>query len=430
MNGSAARRMGGERRRMVRNGAIGAISLLTLVLLAASSAGAAEVDTLLGPPPGSCTLLSSDGVARIPFDLFRGDIRMACRINGRDVRMMLDNGFLWDELLFFGSPCVDSLALKYDGEVDVGGAGEGKTVKSRTASGVTIRFPGVEFYDQPAVVTPYESGLTDMWHGTAGQVSAAFLKHFVVEINFDRMEIVLTPPGKYVYAGRGVEVPMRPLLPGAWGIPVVMELADGRRFPLEAGMDLGQNDALELACVGPHGIGVPDDAIEGSLGFGVQGEIRGYIGRIGAIEIGGYRVENPVADFVPADFKGSVFHEVTIGMDLFSRFNIVYDYPHHRMFFEPSRRFHDKFEYNMSGLSMRKGKGEYLEIVSIVPHSPGEEAGLRIGDKVVRIDGASAGGYDFFALQPLLAREGKTVTLTVSRENGEREIFIKLRRII
>ena len=424
------RRMSERRRWRARHEAAGLVSLLILMVVSALPASAAEVDTLLGPSPGSYALLSPDGVARIPFKLFRGDILMAARVNGKDVRMMLDNGFLWDQLLFFGSPLVDSLGLKYDGEIEMGGGGEGNTVKSKTASGITIRFPGVEFYDQTAVITPYGSGLTTMWWGTEGQVSAAFLKHFVVEINYDRMEIVLTPPDRYAYAGRGVEVPMRQLLPGAWGIPAVMELMDGRRFPLDAGMDLGQGDALQVACGGAHSIGLPENAVAASLGFGVQGETRGYIGRIRAIEIGGYRIDSLIAGFVPADFKGNVFHEVTIGMDLFSRFNIVYDYPHHRMYIEPAASFHDGYEYDMSGLSMRKGAGEYLEIVSVAPDSPGGRAGLRVGDRVVRINGASAAGYDRYELEPLLTREGTIVTLTVLRGKGEEEISIKLRRII
>ena len=52
---------------------------------------------------GSYEILSGRKSVSIPFEMFRGDIRMKARINGRDCHFLVDNGSLWDELLFFGS---------------------------------------------------------------------------------------------------------------------------------------------------------------------------------------------------------------------------------------------------------------------------------------------------------------------------------------
>jgi len=400
--------------------------ILTLILCL----GAGEGDPLLGPPPGSYRVTAADSTIVIPFTLFRGDILMNARVNGRPVRMMLDNGFLWDQILFFGSPLVDSLELVYDGEAGVGGPGEGSQVPARTASGITIEFPGVEFTGQTAIVTPYESGLTNMWWGTEGQVSATFLKHFVVDINYDRMEITLLPPGGFSYRGKGVEVPMKPLLPGAWGIPAIGEFADGRRVKLDLLMDLGYGDALELAEGGPHGLRAPVNSVEGSLGFGAQGEIRGRFGRLAAVEIGGNRLEGPIAGFVAAKDSGSAFSEAMVGMEIFRRFNLVLDYPGRRVFLEPNWRFGDPFEYNMSGMWLTKCGGDTLEIAAIHPGSAAARAGLKAGDKVLTINDRPAAGYDAWELKPLLTQDGKTVTLTVARQGRERRVSLKLHRLI
>ena len=98
---------------------IRAAALVIILARAAFAAGPAE-DPVIGSAPGSYRITAPDGVIRIPFKLYRGDILLeGGRMNGRDVRMMLDNGMLWDQLLFFGGPRVDSLALAYDGEIDV-----------------------------------------------------------------------------------------------------------------------------------------------------------------------------------------------------------------------------------------------------------------------------------------------------------------------
>jgi hypothetical protein len=407
-----------------------ALLIVGLILVLSAGLSAAEPDSLLGPPPGTYRIAAANGPVVIPFSLFRGDILMTGWVNGKPVRMMLDNGFLWDQILFFGSPTVDSLGLAYDGEAEVGGSGGGNAVQSRTASAITIGFPGVEFYDQTAIITPYESGLTNMWWGTEGQVSATFLKHFVVDIDYDQMQMTLTEPDRFTYTGKGVEVPMIPLLPGAWGIPAVIQFKDGTRAALDLMMDLGYGDVVELVEGGPNQMQAPANAIEGSLGFGAQGETRGHFGRLAGIEIGGYRLAGPIAAFVPPEQSSHTFHEAMVGMEVFRRFNLVFDYPHHRLFLEPNSHFAEPFEYNMSGMGLGKADGDTLRIDSIHPGSPASQAGLEIGDKVVKINDRPAGSYDTWELRPLLSQNGETVRLVIVRGSREKSVSLKLRRLI
>jgi predicted aspartyl protease len=405
---------------------------VSIVVLAQGALAAAPAeDPILGAAPGSYRITAPDGVVRIPFKLHRGDILLeGGRVNGRDVRMMLDNGMLWDQLLFFGGPRVDSLALAYDGEIDVGGPGEGDAVKSRTASGIAISFPGVEFTGQSAVITPSSAGFADWWAGTEGQVSATFLKHFVVGIDFDQMIITLTEPRSFRYSGAGIEVPMKPIEGGYWAIPGTIELADGRRVALDLAMDLGYNDYLQIDPREANRLAAPERALEASLGFGAQGETRGSIGRVRAVEIGKYRLSDLLTGFVAPDDTGEVTTEALIGLGLFSRFNIVYDYPGHRMFLAPNRRFAEPFEHDMSGLVMSRGKDGKFLVDRVYPGSPADEAGLAAGDTVTKINGVESPACDRFELHDLFRTSGARVTLAVTRDGTERTISLTLRRPI
>lgn len=386
-------------------------------------------DSIPGPPPGTYRILSEDGSIRIPFDLHRGDIRMVCRLNGHRVRMLIDNGYLWDQLLLFGSPSIDSIDLEYEGEIDVSGSGEGGGVKSKIAEGITLTYDDVEFYGQTAIVTPYSSGVSRMWTGAEGQVSATFLKHFVVRFDFDEMVMTLTAPDKFEYTGSGVEIPIEHLNNNSWALPATLEMHDGRRIETGLMMDLGYGDWLRLSEGGPNGITIPPGSIPGSLGFGIQGETKGYFGRIKSIEAGGYVIDDLLTSFAPEE-SGKGSHGTLLGMAYLSNFNFTYDYPNRRMFLEANSNFNSPSEYDMSGLNMRKGAGNYLEVISVHPDSPADKKGILAGDLVITINGRPAVPYDAWKLRPILRQDGGKITLTVSRDGNESEISLVLRRLI
>ena len=66
---------------------------------------------------------------------------------------------------------------------------------------------------------------------------------------------------------------------------------------------------------------------------------------------------------------------------------------------------------------------EYLTIISPMPESPAEEAGLLPGDQVIKIDGEDMTGIDgSLVIRKVLGPAGSTVVLTIQRE-GEPELF-------
>lgn len=66
---------------------------------------------------------------------------------------------------------------------------------------------------------------------------------------------------------------------------------------------------------------------------------------------------------------------------------------------------------------------EYLTIISPMPNSPAEEAGLLPGDQVIKIDGEDMTGIDgSLVIRKVLGPADSTVVLTILRE-GEAELF-------
>ncbi len=74
-------------------------------------------------------------------------------------------------------------------------------------------------------------------------------------------------------------------------------------------------------------------------------------------------------------------------------------------------------------------EGEFLTIVSPMPNSPAEEAGLQPGDQVIAIDGEDMTGIDpSVVVRSVLGPSGSTVHLTILREGAEAPIEVDVRR--
>lgn len=400
--------------------------MLTLPVAASADESTPPVPTAA---PGGCRWLTDRESVSFPFDLHHGDIRFEATINGHPTRLLLDDGFMWDALLLWGGAEVDSLGLAYDGKASVGG-GDDSGLDSRTASGITVGWPGLELTDQKAVVTPSSSGTSLMWAGSIGQISAALFKHFVVAIDFDRMTITLTPPDRYETPSGFVEVPWRPLGSGARAIPATLELTDGRVVSLELMMDLGYNDQLRIATGREHRMATPDRALPASLGFDVEGnETRGHVGRLRAVRIGGIEIADPLVAYVSERDSARAHSEAMIGLGLLSRLNLVFDLRRQRLLVQPARSIARPFEYDMTGFDLSPGE-QGLAIVSVHDGSPASAAGLEVGDTVLAVDGRPAAEWDFFDLMQLFRREGATLSLVVARRGHRREVTLTLRPLV
>lgn len=286
----------------------------------------------------------SEGV-RIPFEIFRNDIRTLAQVSGQDCYCLLDNGSLWDELLFFGSPKVDSLNLPIAGETILGDPDAPNPVVADTASDISIRFGHLVFAGQKAIITRYTPGLPNLWEGADVQISGAFFKNYVVDINFDQMMIRLIPPDKFRYAGPGQEIRMHHGPFDSRTITVRLMTTDGTETSMDLLVDLGGVHPLYLPIGRDERISLPEGAVESILGNGLAGPIYGHLARINSIKIGIYAIHDVVTAFTAVAPDSTVYGNSMIGLPLLRRFNIIFDYSNDRMILEPNRSFNEPFPF-------------------------------------------------------------------------------------
>jgi hypothetical protein len=244
---------------------------------------------------------------------------------------------------------VDSLGIRYLEGAEAGrvvGSGEDGGSDIHEGRPVDIDLGSVRFFDQPALISPPEAGFGRFFPGVAGQVSSMLFEHFVVTFDFDRNLMILTKPEAFDAAGAGTAVPMRLAENGAYVIPMTIKMPDSGEMDLKMDIDLGgiyplhfiENEALSIVR--------PENAEKQHLGYGASGEITGYVGQIDNVGIAGHTLSDVTAVFSEegANVDVDIVKAGTVGLPLFKRFNITFDYFNNLLYLDPNVSFNDPCE--------------------------------------------------------------------------------------
>ncbi len=106
---------------------------------------------------------------------------------------------------------------------------------------------------------------------------------------------------------------------------------------------------------------------------------------------------------------------------------------------DPHTSYMDPDEYRQANLPMDgeyegigawvDTTGQYVKIVSPMPNSPAEKAGLKANDVIVKVDGEDMTGIDGnLVLRRILGPAGTDVTLTIQREGLEETFDVTIQR--
>jgi C-terminal processing protease CtpA/Prc len=121
-----------------------------------------------------------------------------------------------------------------------------------------------------------------------------------------------------------------------------------------------------------------------------------------------------------------------VGGAILRQFTVTFDYARRRLYFEKNRSFGRRDTYDRAGLWLSgSADGRSFEVFDVTARGPAAEAGLKPGDRVLRIDGRSVDGLRLIAARDELKEaRRKTVRLTVQDGDGMREVVIKLRDLV
>jgi hypothetical protein len=116
------------------------------------------------------------------------------------------------------------------------------------------------------------------------------------------------------------------------------------------------------------------------------------------------------------------------GNNILKRFNLFIDIQQEEIFLKPNRLYHEAFEFNCSGLELIMDEAfEKVIVDHVYQASPAQEAGLRVGDEIIQIDGQSASDLQLRQIRSMLNQDGQEVEILVSREVEQTSYLLRLR---
>ncbi len=322
--------------------------------------------------------------------------------------------------------------------VQIAGVGEQRHINAFVMDGLKISLPGITGTNQTMVVLQEDflKLSTHLGVEVHGIIGYDFFNSFVVQINYSRHRIVVFNQGRFKQKRRHIDLPInvefgRPYL-SAKIIQDDLEEIDAKLL-----IDSGASHGILLEVDSDARLKLPDSVIQTIIGWGLGGELSGFLGRIKSIEIGTFEFEDILASFTEGYSDPRLFESLgrrgSIGGEILSRFTTTYDFANELIYLRKNTKFNRKFEFNLSGIDLvAEGKNyKTFRVLNVIDGSPASEADVLQGDIILRANGQYAAQLSLGDLNSMMRlRPGRRIDLVIYREGEILNFRFRLRRLI
>ena len=366
----------------------------------------------------------------VPFENWGEHLIIPVSVNGDPpLQMVFDTGMPIPGVLLYEGAIVDSMGLAFGPmRVNVGGAGAGGSLQARLATGVSLGVGALSVAGSIAIVMPH-TPLSELHDGIIG---ASLFNDLVVTVDHDRGVLSLTRREAFTPPKGATEVPLEVVGRHAY-VKAGVVGADGKVTSVRLILDVGATHSVSLNRRANPGVRLPAGAFPTRIGRGMSGVITGSVGRVAGFELGGHRLAGVVATFPDSAFespRGLDSGDGNLGGGILGRFNITLDYGGKRMYLVPNRRYANPFDWDMTGVSFEIGERGDIEVKAVIPGSPAATAGVKTGEALVAVDGVKAVPRDLLRQRDRFRRDGREVVLTLRSDGRDRQVKLKLRRLV
>lgn len=322
----------------------------------------------------------------LPFELFRGTrIFLEGTINGQPARMMLDSGA---SSTVINMSFARRIGLEQTQAVPIRGVGGFQP--GAIASGVTVQAGSFSAADSTVLMLDL-----DVIAGHIGRPIDVILgmeafRSGIVDIDFPGRRINFRPAEGFT--------------PPAGAVALPVDMADRRHTipvsvnggpPMRADIDLGNGSALMLARSAWEGSAIANLRYAEASAGGVGGMVPTRMTTIPTVSVAGHTFQS-----VPAtlNMRAEALPDsgANIGIDLLQRFRLLFDYGRHTLYMvaDPAA-LAQPIAKNRLGMRLDL-RGDRLRVGEVIGGSPAAEAGFRVGDEVVAVNGTRVDARYYF----------------------------------
>ncbi len=375
----------------------------------------------------------------IEFELINNLIVLPVVINDSDtLHFILDSGF--NSIMVSDLGYHSSITINQNRRVQLVGLGEGEPIQAYHSQGNELYISGIVGQNQEVFVL-----IEDIFHLSSimgkeinGILGHGFFRDFIVEINYGQKRLTFHDPSNYRYRKRR-NATVLPLIikQNKSYIQAEIKQENNTIIPTLLVIDTGGSHALWLDVHTNDLIIVPGNNFSTLLGTGLNGPIYGKKGRVNQLKLGNIVFENVLGSFPDSI---SISHALgldgrlgSLGAEVLSRFNIIFDYQGGTITLKPNKYFKQDFIYNPSGIEVSNPiPGLPYFIISNVREGSGAyKAGIKIGDEIVSIQGTSVlklSLNDIFII--LRGKPGKKIRMLIKSQQQLIPVEFELERLL
>ena len=123
----------------------------------------------------------------------------------------------------------------------------------------------------------------------------------------------------------------------------------------------------------------------------------------------------------------------TFGGELLHRFNVTFDYSKNKLYLQKSKSYKNKFEFDMSGMSLNSigDNLDTMKVVDVKIDGPAYQAGIKENDIVLSINNKNLRNSTLTEIYMLLQkRDKKKIKCRILRDGEKMNKSFKLKRMI
>jgi hypothetical protein len=367
------------------------------------------------------------GGTSLPFTLTNKVIILPVQINGSDsLQFIFGTGL--DNSIICELDTDEVIDLRDAREVQVRGMGRNKPFDAIQSTGNSLRVGDLIIPDQDYLIFKRNILQLTRKMGTKihGMLNAQAFSAYIVEIDYERKQLIVYQPG-YFRKHKNLDGYATLQMEMIGGAPFVMATVlpeKNTSYPVRLMLDTGAGNALILKAGTLPGYTLPEASKVGYLGYGINGNIKGRVGRIWSVDLGPFHLHDvPVSYPDPQAYRPEETfpgQNGSLGSEFLRRFNMILDFPGKKVHIKPNSAFEDRFQYDMSGLEILVPiPDEHRYIIGhVLDVSGAASAGIRPGDEIVSINGIPCTGLSLDEMYKRLhGKNGTKIRMVLLRED-------------
>lgn len=338
----------------------------------------------------------SKRIESIPFEMVGSYVVISVRINeSSPLNLILDSGIRNTIITELDSG--DKISLNYSDVRDLMGLGGGEHLEAYTSDYNTLKIGKLKLNYKTVYVLQNDIFNLSKHTGTKinGLIGVDFFQDYIIEIDYNAHRVRFYEQPNFVLPKGFGTLPMS-IEAQKMFVEVTIVESDSTTKQARMLIDTGAELNAWFQTFTRESVHAPSKWIQGTIGEGLNGIITGKYGHIPQICFGDYCLKNPIVSFPDsATITGIVTNskrDGTIGSQILSRFNLIFDYTDKKFYFKPNANFSNRFYYNIAGIEIVQITPilTFTEVFDVWANSPAAKAGVQRGDQILEVNGVRA----------------------------------------